>query len=354
MKNIFNIAILVYCLTFLGCKEKMSPDLLKNSIQINNGTPLLENIVVNPKDFIIMDSIIIILDVYENNCLSIFDLENEILIGRFLHRGEGPNEVISPFQINRFRDTRNFDIYDVQLKRNMIFNLDSILASGILIATMKQDFLKTKNNSFHFYRICRISNDLIFGTGLILNGRYGLYNKDSNKIKTFFEYPKDGNNVKDEIKSMAYQSDLGMSIDGKKIVSTTRTGAILEILDVQNPQAPKKEKEHIFFYPKYKPDYMSGGGVGIIPDKKMKRGFLSVSTTNDHIYTLFSGRSYEKYGSEALKGNSIIVFDWKGNPIKTLKLPEDVSNFCVNLNGDFLFCLVHNPNPKIIKYEIPN
>lgn len=87
---------------------------------------------------------------------------------------------------------------------------------------------------------------------------------------------------------------------------------------------------------------------------KNEMAFLSVSATSRYIYTLYSGRSNEKFGSRKNQGNLVLVFDWYGQLEYKIKLDVDTDQIAVSNDDAYLYSLVEEETKNIIKsYQLP-
>ena len=85
-------------------------------------------------------------------------------------------------------------------------------------------------------------------------------------------------------------------------------------------------------------------------------GVLSVASTQDRIFALYSGRQIKSIlrnliDQERLElANNILVFDWSGNPIKRIVLNHDLRDiyydkyedklYGIELNGEYSLCQI--------------
>lgn len=76
-----------------------------------------------------------------------------------------------------------------------------------------------------------------------------------------------------------------------------------------------------------------GGQVLMGPESKLN--FISVSSSETYIYALYDGKDLNYYMSNQVdspSGNTICVFDWDGNYVKSVHLDYPVT--CIAWNPD--------------------
>jgi hypothetical protein len=83
---------------------------------------------------------------------------------------------------------------------------------------------------------------------------------------------------------------------------------------------------------------------------KTKFAYLSGWLTGTEIWTLYYGISPEP-GKELQ--DRIFVYDYTGKPLRICHLDYPVSTFCVDAEGHTLYGLSEQPEPCVIKFEMP-
>ena len=73
--------------------------------------------------------------------------------------------------------------------------------------------------------------------------------------------------------------------------------------------------------------------------------FVRGKTTNEYIYLLYSGNNHE--GINRSYGRYIYKYDWDGNPIERLELPEYSRDFAVTSDDRIIY--TYDPKDKMIK-----
>jgi hypothetical protein len=81
-------------------------------------------------------------------------------------------------------------------------------------------------------------------------------------------------------------------------------------------------------------------------------GFLDISATSDYIYALFSGRTFNEYGGNFGRGETVYVFDWNLNPVCSYILEYDTNSItvCENNKKMFAFGITEDNQVKLFKY----
>jgi hypothetical protein len=102
------------------------------------------------------------------------------------------------------------------------------------------------------------------------------------------------------------------------------------------------------YYPKFR---VENGQAAF--EKDNDNGYCDVAVTKKYIYCLFSGRSVDEYGGQALKANNIFVFDWELNPVTSYLLDCDVQAIAVSEDDSYLYSSsIIDDEFELIKFEM--
>jgi hypothetical protein len=354
LKHTISLLSIILLIFTLSCKKKKVSDPLihdafKSIIKLKGEEVDLNSTMLNePSGMIIIDPFLIIDDPDNNNLLTLIDLRNQKVVKRFLKKGKGPKECIV-IDLYKYKK-REFYVYGKSLHKLLIFNIDSILNNNTY--TPKAFELKDNGN---YISVLPINDSYYIGTGTFKKGRYGIL-KEGN-IRTKYSFPKDGTKYSIRAKSAAYGSELDMKPDMKKFVSSVNVGEVIEIFSIKHNTINKIKKLH-YSYPKY---HIINGGEGLgygaqYYEKDNKFGFTDVYTTNNSIYTKYSGKKLirKKDFYTLSTGKHILVYDWKGKPKRHYELDYHVEYICVNKNETAMYAITYKPEPKIIKFKLPS
>ncbi len=144
-------------------------------------------------------------------------------------------------------------------------------------------------------------------------------------LKSFGQYGKAPDGIHPMSWRSANESFLFLRPDNKMLVSAFRFTDKIEIFDlttfkskiISGPENFEIAFKPLLFYKRHISERT----------KDTRFGFVGGYTTNKYIYLLYSGNNH---ASENLDfGKSIFVYDWDGNPVRKIKLPNYISCFAV-------------------------
>ena len=102
----------------------------------------------------------------------------------------------------------------------------------------------------------------------------------------------------------------------------------------------------------YQEGNVTSESIGVLPENKM--AFFRPSATDDYIFTLYSGRTIDRWEMASFTPNIVLVFDWQGQVVNKFELDRDVKCIAVSEDNKSLFAFVETIDEnQIIKYDLP-
>lgn len=304
----------------------------------------------NPISFFKIDSLLFTLDPTNKNLFKILNLNTNYFIKNKGIRGSGPGEIITPISCQLYKN-KKIGIYDYAQKEFFLFQADSLVLNDKYLPEV---YIDCKNDpSANFYSAQLINQNLLIGVGVFEDGgRYGLMDNNDKFLYSRFNFPKDGKkNIETTHKALAYQGNISVKPDGKAFVFAAAFSPILEIIKVDENNELEKIKDIHYAYPDYRTEKKNGGYSSPMSSKS-PMGFPVITTTDSYIYTIYSGKTFEKYRSEAFYGNHLLVYDWNGNPIKHYLLNISLKQVFVEEDKILYGIPGDTENFQFVKYEL--
>lgn len=117
--------------------------------------------------------------------------------------------------------------------------------------------------------------------------RYALLDREGEYIKSFGDFPDDGNNSGNKCKALAYQGWIVYNPLLDRFATVTSSGAIFELYQIDT--TPNLLKSYHDIYPVYIND--SRPGINSIKHGQENIiGYTDIYATDKYIYTLYSGK----------------------------------------------------------------
>lgn len=283
------------------------------------------------------DSFLLINDFYGNSLLKMFNLNTNLIEKKFVSKGEGPNELLSPLEIH----IADSNLY---ILSRPIFKLNHIPLSSILrneTIHLEKDF-QMPPKSDCFLPLTKVQ--FIFSG--IWEKRYAILTLGQDSIKLLGEYPdywEEEKNIPVEAKAMFHQSLFTKNPYQNLFASCS--GYVLEIYkyDPQNLTLPDlllRKK-----LGKYSYSYTAGDQIAA----KLKTGsdpyVTEIASSKNNLYIVIQSK-------ENKKNRDIMVVDWNGQPIKLLKSNKRITCLAVDEMDKKGYCIIEDPEDKLVCFDL--
>jgi hypothetical protein len=289
------------------------------------------------------DSIIVGID--DNRANLFFRLNCNIpSICNFGNKGQGPDDFIAPFSIQR-------------INANTIACFDALLKHYSEIELSDDCAFKKKNKIFFpelNFRVIKTIQDKYIGLGLYDKNMFILFDSVGNTINSFFEYPyrdKKEKSVANRLRAMAYQGVIEASPDKTKFIYTTDRSDIIHFYEIEEDTVKIIKKIENSY-----PDYVTEEGAKGFSAPIKKENivcYVCAFATNKYVYLLYSGTSFADANVKAFTdAETIFVYDWKGNLKSAYHLDIPCLAFCVTSDDTRIWAIANDPDPKIVYFGL--
>lgn len=340
-----------------GCKAKIEstsiPDLFERSILISGEKVPIKGLLGMPIQILAHDSLIFINEYRDDQLLYVYNAKTGNLLAKTAHVGRGPNEFSPPIMISFSEDREKLNIYDRSQKHFGEYQFSE--ASGLELIGERIHF-----NADHS-KVHKLDDTMFLSDGFFHDGRFCISDKSKDTLIYRGEYPdmdlrvRSGNSSNDKldnnIKEMIFQGQLEIRPDLQYFVICSSLVGILEIYEIQGGALIKKkeirERDYVDL------DGFSNGTIvkaDISPT--FPRGFSGVFVTQEHIFTLYSGRSEDEFPYNNNLGSTILVFDWQGNPILRFDVNEELKSITLDSSSNKLYAIYQSEEIGVITYDL--
>jgi hypothetical protein len=265
--------------------------------------------------------------------------ESAYVLSRFVNRGQGPNDVLYPLNI-QYLNEDTIGVYDIM---NMSYYHVPFLKENDSVHIRRSVHFDTR-----YYRVVKTAYNKYLALS-VEDGLFSLLDSDGKLIDKFFEYPyKDENekSIHNSIRALAYQGTIATSLDAKKCVYASFNGDIIHFYDIQ--------KDHIRLIRKAEnafPDYNIEDNSARTHARSI-RGYVSVAATDNFVYALFSGKTIKELlqNSDPMEGQILRIFDWTGTMIKEFHLDVPCKHICVSHDDGTLWAIALIPEVSLVTF----
>ncbi|MDE6482716.1 MAG: TolB-like 6-bladed beta-propeller domain-containing protein [Rikenellaceae bacterium] len=288
----------------------------------------------------VSDSIVAFKDTRTESQLWLLNVNNGDF-AQCLYRGNGPKECL--YVTNIWSDDGVLFAGGAQDGKVMkiTVNPDSLSGDAECISTMSDSFMKITALS---------DSQLLYAPLSKPEVRYLLACMDGTVTDTVGVFQTDKLEEGVAPNNALFQMQIALSPDKKHMVSSNMSWNRTEIYSVPFDgvmvlNGPMEiESKAVAVRTEF------GTRFGQKPDWHM---FAGVSACNDGFALGFIGREL-KEREDYLKGvESVLFFDWNGNPTKMVRLDRDVFDFTVDFDNMAIYAIVIDPVPAVLKYSLP-
>ncbi len=304
-----------------------------------------EILIGSPGDILKDGDCLIVLDYQHGSLFHRIDLKGNHYMGMFGVKGQGPADFIHPSSLNVL-ETGRLSCYDAGNRRLSMIDLN-LLGNKVGVSTL------LKNDDFMTFDVVPLSEKLFIVNGETDGAMFALVDKDGKVLSVSDEYPYKDDAEKDipvRFRAMAYQGSLRVNSNGYFAYAMSSAKQV-HLYKVENEKI-KKVGEAIDGYGHYEPNMPYEGAYGVAHDGKSPECYKDLAVTDDYVYALYSGRTFQEYKMSSYDCETIYVYDWTGKLVKTYHLDVPVTQFCIDEEANVIYATANVPDPTIVRFEL--
>lgn len=293
---------------------------------------------------ILMDSILLTIDVKADTFFQAFKLPDYNHIGGYITKGNGPNEEIL------------IDPYIQHISGNSFLykNISSVKVIEFDVSSNKMELIKKidlPEELMDLWHIFKLENDLIGSNPYNETKKeFIAYDMNSEKERDFGpDFPNVEKEIEPHFRNMLFAKATTVRATGDFFASVYDKFPILRIYTKKGNihKEVRFENKQVF------PNALIQENPSESAINEITQNYRKIKSTNEFIYALYIGKA-EKDIKEASGNfsNEIHVWDWDGNPIKRIKLDNDIFSFDVDSFDRFLICSSVNSLDTFYKYNL--
>ncbi len=332
-------------LSFVSCSDHKDKVLtaFKDEIKVspNRVISLEDYDVLKPLDVLRVSNDYLIRDDKAYNLFAKVNFQTNT-ITKGIDKGNGPDEVNFITSVEQFKD--KILIYDTSKK--MISAIDT---NNDSILTLKKE--KTLNTQNRISMINYINNGLI-GSGIFKDFWIGCFDEYAEILKSSIAFPvfEETNRLTDVQKSVLFINTLTAVHPHKnKFVAATMKCGVLSFCEIGREDIIREYKQ-IKYYP---PQFSVVDDYGNIAyDKQYNVAFCDIDCSDEYVYVLYSGRSFETHGLLNHHCEHLLVYNWNGTPIKHYKLEIPMFSMRYDNETKLIYGIGYNPEGVFLEYKL--
>lgn len=323
------LCLTVFCFAFYSCNnsEGQKGVLQVDAHQRNDVVYSFDGAQVVLRLFIDGDKIIA--QTLQEPFFSIIDIEGKKILESFGRKGRARNEFAQIPQGVNYRN-EELQYFDFATK-----TLVKISANGSEFDAVPVPY----DVGFRPFRMAEI-NDKLVAVGGFQEGSLAVVDPLQH-FTVISDYSFDIGSLQGINRGTVIQSEVVTAPEKDKFLQRTFASDCFEIYEV-NGNTIEKVFANDYKYPP------------VIENNKLnprlsRAGYIRCFADDEYIYLLYSEETYQDSSNRGLLSNIIHKFDWNGNLVQILNLPEEIGAFCVK--DTVVFGTVEYPDhSEIVEY----
>ena len=240
--------------------------------------------------------------------------------------GQGPNESHNVLLMQK-KDGNHYMMFDLRGKKSKLMDIDGKVIESSSLDEYYYSVIQTNSGYIAWNSQSKVNENKMF-VQLDQNGMF---------VRTFGEFPKEDKfsmEVADpKSRMMAYQGKFVYNSKQDKIAYITSFGIIFEVY--QLGESPHLIQKYHDAFPAYIPDSGPKHSSAIYKKENIN-GYTDICSTDQYIYTLYSGKTVKAASSQAILEaeltNHVLVYDWNGNCV--CRFVTDKSLLSIDVSED--------------------
>ena len=290
-----------------------------------------------------IDSILIVVSCETGNAVSLYNRNDFSPITSGVSIGNGPNEILYPFDLRVDEENRVFGVYDAPKKELLLFSLDSIMFSSKFIV---QKRIKSSNSGEFRYPIIPISDSLNISMTWTQDAHFQITDLNGRLIKSYGVFKEDPrlSNCPEFMVGAFWEGRYDLNSKTNKIVKAYLYHDKISIYNLDDGE----EINAIYTSSnKYQNVIYDGSSLKV---KDRRACYTSLHVSNNYIYALYHGGPLEN--SPDVLGREIHVFDLSGNPIKKLILNPASTDISIDEEQGFIYGVNYAMDRPLLVYQL--
>lgn len=194
-----------------------------------------------------------------------------------------------------------------------------------------------------------LSPTSIVGVGAFTDKRLTLYDSTGKRVRSLGSLPLLDEGVPATVAHQALQPSTAVSATGHRLAVGARYSGQVDMYSMPEGML-SSARAPVPFRPRI--DVGSNGAMLVFrTDRDTRFGYISMTSSADRVFALFSGRSRAQFPGRANYARELHVFDWNGRLIEVMRLDRDVFAIASNQEGNILYAISHDPDSEIVKFS---
>lgn len=273
-----------------------------------------------------------------------YDLKTKKKLGSFLTFGSGPDELQMVSYIYK-RDTM-VHVFD-QLQKNIYeYTLHDFCFEEI---PKPKNVITIEEPASNVQSLP--SGEIIATTFNMEEKRFSLFDRTGKFVKNMTGYPDFGQKMSPVELIESFIPQMVLSDDGSRIFVSHKRTDLIEVY-TSNGKLIKRVQGPDGFFPSLAQSG-SNDNMRVVPDKnKSKDAYFHPLVYKNEIWVMYSGKKVDPEQYKIYLNDSIFVFDWDGNFVRSYNLDIPIFTFAIDEENNKIYGITDEPEMSIIEFDI--
>lgn len=279
-------------------------------------------------------------DMKDGSMVHLFDRRTRERVADAVYLGRGPKELVFPL-VNCIDHTRGaVSFYDYSKSVHLTFPIDGFASDGL--SAVQETPFQVEPFTWNILDVGEDHRLIIRNTISMkdsLAHRIEFRGEDGQALSFYDGYPEI--DERDKLYVMYHMPRATVSPDGKKFAVVSKWSGVLELFSLASGKIRNTGVRYIL-----PPLFETGPNYSLNFNDQSKMGFVDVTSTDSRIYTVFGGEVNMEVNDgkpveeKLLTYPDIVVFDWKGTPLRKIETDYNISRITVDESENVLYAAV--------------
>lgn len=340
---------LLIVLTFMSCSvnhryeaaEKISLEDFAGIRKLAGHVLTFDSLIMNPADILVMDSLLLVVDSYDDKHIQLYNLKTKRKIGSRIFFGQGPNDMLQPVFVKNGKNL--IQLYDMATSCLFQYDVNTFVENEVPTPLNKIKLEKRPINSIE------VLNDRVYGYSCMTEKQLFVFDAiKGTKMAEMVELPQSDIPYSNSEKINAYYMNFTTNGYDKIVVCYSMTD-LISIYDLDGRLLKRLHGPSHFF--SYFKEIHNGDVVTSLMDRDKNRdAYFSPVNVGDRFFVLYDGEKVNAPGHDSLC-DYIYSFTWDGTPDTIYNLSEPVFSYTVDVGARKIYGISNNPEYHIVEFS---
>ena len=313
---------------------------IPEKIHLNGDIIELDELIM-PIRLFIKDSLLFTINYRQRHFISVFRLQDMKKIGDFISFGNGPNEALYVKHL-QFQDSIVW-VFDNNSQKINKYQFNHFLEEKDVVPC---EIIKMEDS---FQNIIATKDKLITYNIRYIQSRFSIYDLQGIFIENKGKLPDAGVDMTDLELFESYFCNMAVNPINESIFVAYMNTDLLEIYDSNGNIKTKVHGPDHFF--SIKKQISSGNQFKVQSiEGRTRDAYFNPVALEDEIWTIYDGKYFDRTADRSDLNNTIIVFDWDGNPIRQYITDISFFSLAIDKKNRFIYGITLNPEYAIVKF----